>query len=129
LAQAPPPAVRFPYDFVEEGVRVHVPNIEVTRDDRNVLVHCSMTNPSGQSLSVDWQHFFTVINSKGDSVRPASDCEEDWGNGFVLTMGSFSIKPGKTVQLLIYFPIEPSEVPIQMQFADGAITREHYSSR
>ena len=123
----PPPAARFPYTYTEDGVEIRVPNLEVTPDRRNVLVHAYLTNNNAQPSSIYWQHYFTVINSKGESVRPASDCGEDFGNGLVHTMGIFSIPAGKKVRVMIYFPIEPDEVPIRLQFSDGAITRESYS--
>jgi hypothetical protein len=121
FAGTPPVTRHFPLNFRWEGIDVRVPNGEITPDQRTILVHAFLTSPQSVN-SVSWQTLFTLVNRKGEELRPSSDCGVDSGNGMVITMGSFPLPAEREVRLLIYFPIHADELPVHLRLPDDSET-------
>ena len=113
--------LRFPLDFRWEGMRCRVPNGEITPDQRTVLVHAFLSCPQAVK-AVPWQNLFTLVNCRGEELRPSGDCGVDSGTGLAITTGSFPLAGGREVRLLIYFSIHPDELPVRLLLPDGSRT-------
>lgn len=120
-AQDTPRVVKTPYTFRVEDLEIRVPNLEVTRDQRYVLVHAFVRSLSGKKQRVAWQGFFTVLTAQGESLRPSPDCGVDSGTGLHITMGEFEVDR-KPSRMLVYFPLARGELPVRLEFPDGAVT-------
>lgn len=101
-----------------EGLDVRFQNAEVTSDQRNFLVHVLIRNPGKEVQRVYWQDYFTLVNARGEALRPPTDGGVDQGQGLVRTFGSWELAPGGKARMLIYFPLVPGDLPVKLRLSD-----------
>ena len=111
----------FPVMMETEQFSVRVNNAEATRDRRYVLVHAFLKphkGVQGDKLAVDWQSLFSLVNGKGEELRPSGDCGVDTGTGMHITMGSFALAARGETRILVYFNVHPDDFPLRLKLSD-----------
>lgn len=101
-----------------QGLEVRFQNAEVTSDRRNLLVHVLVRNPGHQVERVFWQDWFTLVNARGEALRPPTDAGVDQGQGLVRTLGSWELPAGGKARMLIYFPLSSGDLPARLRLTD-----------
>ncbi len=104
---------------------VRLENVEVTPDRRNLLAHVTVRNPGRQTERVYWQDFLTLVSAGGELVRPPTDAGVDQGQGLVRTFGSFDLPAGGKIRMVIYFPLQPADLPARLRLSDERETRPY----